>query len=230
MYSREVNDQVLTFGVSGKLIRNTLVMYDRETESYWGQIIGQAIDGPLAGTELEFVPAVHTTWHEWRELHPDSKVLNKNGRGRFSSYDSYFRTGQAGVIPEDHQDERLYTKEFTVGVTLGDEAVSYPFSALNAEPVVNDTIGGTDVVVTFNPGSSAGRVYERNVDGQVLTFTLQGEDIMVDAETQSTWDTTSGIAISGALEGKTLTQVKSTIVFWFGWKDWYPETRVYGLN
>ncbi|HSR32601.1 MAG TPA: DUF3179 domain-containing (seleno)protein [Anaerolineae bacterium] len=51
---------------------------------------------------------------------------------------------------------------------------------------------------------------------------------MTDAETGSTWDGLTGQAIGGPLIGKRLARVKSTASFWFGWKDWYPETRVYG--
>ena len=91
MYSREIDGQEYTFGVSGKLIMNALVMYDRQTKSLWGQIIGEAVDGPLAGTKLEFIPAIHTTWSNWKEMHPDTTALAKGYSGSFSNYRSYYR-------------------------------------------------------------------------------------------------------------------------------------------
>ena len=77
MYSREIDGKEFTFGVSGKLIMNALVMYDRQTDSLWGQIIGEAIQGPMKGTTLEFIPAIHTTWEDWKRLHPDTLALRK---------------------------------------------------------------------------------------------------------------------------------------------------------
>ena len=53
---------MLTFGVSGKLIMNGLVMYDRETGTLWSQVIGQGVDGELKGVELTTIPALQTTW------------------------------------------------------------------------------------------------------------------------------------------------------------------------
>ena len=230
MYSREINGDEFTFGVSGKLIRNTLVMYDRQTNSLWGQILGRAIDGPLTGTELEFVPAVHLTWAAWREQHPDTLALIKGYSGNYDSYTGYYSSGSAGVIGETFRDDRLYTKEFVIGVAVESEAVAYPFSVLNQETVVNDTIGEQNVLVVFSPASGAGIVFDRNVDGASYTFIENGDGTLFDEETGSVWDATSGEATEGPLAGSMLARVKSTAVFWFGWKDWYPTTRVYGLN
>ena len=72
MYSREIEGQELTFGVSGKLIMNVLVMFDRETNSLWSQLLGEAVEGPFKDTRLDFVPAVHAKWSEWKEQHPDT--------------------------------------------------------------------------------------------------------------------------------------------------------------
>ncbi len=82
MYAREINDQEFTFGVSGKLIRNVLVMYDRQTDSLWSQLLGEAVQGEMVGTKLEFLPAWMTTWEEWKALHPNTLALDKGGTAR----------------------------------------------------------------------------------------------------------------------------------------------------
>ena len=98
-------------------------------------------------------------------------------------------------------------------------------------PVVNDTVGGTDVLVLFNADTATGIVFDRHVDGQSLTFEQNGEGLsLVDAETGSTWDGWNGVATDGPLADQTLARIKSTSSFWFGWKDWYPNTRVYGVD
>lgn len=217
MYSREIGGQEFTFGVSGKLIMNALVMYDRQTDSLWSQILGEAVAGPLKGTKLEFVPALHTTWADWKAEHPDTLALVKGYSGAYDGYS-------------------LYVKEFVVGVELGGEAVAYPFSALNDQPVVNDAIGGVPVLVVFDADSGASAVFDRRMGDTPLTFSASGGTTAVatpyltltDAETGSTWAGMSGLAADGALAGTQLAVIKSTRIFWFSWKDWYPDTRIFG--
>jgi hypothetical protein len=228
VYSREVNGTEYTFGVSGKLIMNALVMYDRQTESLWSQILGEAVAGPLEGARLEYVPALHTTWAEWKALHPDTLALVKGYYGAATPYDDYYQSDAPGVIGETVRDDRLYVKEFVIGVERNGEAAAYPFSALNAQPVVNDVIGGEPVLVVFNADTAAGAVFSRVVDGQTLTFSAQEGLALTDAETGSTWTGLTGEAAAGPLKGTRLTQLKSTSAFWFGWKDWYPNTRIFG--
>lgn len=76
MYARPtIEDEPLRFGVSGKLWREVLVLYDRQTRSLWSQRTGQAIAGPLSGSEFEVLPSVIVEWGSWREHHGDSTVL-----------------------------------------------------------------------------------------------------------------------------------------------------------
>lgn len=228
MYSREIGGKEYSFGVSGKLIMNVLVMYDQQTQTLWSQLLGEAVEGPLKGTKLEYVPAIHTTWEDWKTQHPDTLALVKGYYGTLTAYRDYYASSDAGVIGEAHSDNRLYVKEFVVGVERSGEAVAYPFSALNDQPVVNDEVGGEPVLVVFNKDTGASAVFSRALDGQTLTF-LQKEGLtLADAETESTWEGMNGIATSGPLSGKQLTRIKSTSSFWFGWKDFYPDTRVWG--
>ena len=229
MYAREIEGDEFTFGVSGKLIRNVLVMYDRQTRSYWSQLLGEAVEGEMIGTKLEFLPSWMMTWEEWKALHPDTVALDKNGRiGGFDSYTNYYMSPAAGVIGEALEDARLETKEFIIGVELPEATIAYPFRVLNDEPVVNDTVGEHHLLVVFDADSVATAVYNRMVDGQLLTFsTAITNRTIIDNETGSVWNAFTGEAIEGDLKGKTLSQVKSTTSFWFGWKDWHPDTLIY---
>lgn len=229
MYARETERREFTFGVSGKLIRNVLVMYDRQTESYWSQLLGEAVAGEMTGTKLTFLPSWLMTWEQWQERHPDTVALDKNGRrGRRDTYDGYYTSPDAGVIGRTNLDERLYAKEFVIGVELADAAVAYPFGVLNEEPVVNDVVAGQPLLVVFDPAGATGVVYERLADGQTLTFAPGATTgRLTDAETGSMWDSLSGAAIAGPLTGQTLRRVKSTISFWFGWVDFHPNTAIY---
>lgn len=229
MYSRDIGGKEYTFGVSGKLIMNTLVMYDRETGSLWAQLLGEAVGGPLKGAKLEYVSGLHTTWADWKAQHPDTLALVKGYRGSSSSYTGYYRSPDAGVIGESYTDNRLYVKEFVIGVELNGDAVAYPYSALNKQPVVNDTLGGEPVLIVFNAETGAGAVFKRATGkGQTLTMSQQTAATLADAETGSTWDSFTGVAVAGPLAGTQLTPIKNTSAFWFGWKDWYPHTRIFG--
>ena len=228
MYSREINGQEFTFGVSGKLIMNVLVMYDRQTGTLWSQLLGEAVEGELVGTKLEFLPSWQTTWADWRTKHPDTLALQKGFGSSRDPYTSYYQSSSAGVIGESNVDDRLYVKEFVVGVEQNGEAVAFPFSVLNDQPVVNHKVGETPILVFFSADTGTGVVYERTVNGKVLTFEFGDGSTLVDDLTGTTWDGLTGAAIEGELAGETLTRVKSTSSFWFGWKDFYPDTAVFG--
>lgn len=241
MYARTVEDansgeeQVLTFGVSGKLIRNVLVMFDRETDSYWGQLLGEAIEGPLKGTQLTPLAAAQTTWSEWKNQYPETKALFTNGAGLHDIYDTYYDSRQTGVLDETVQDDRLYGKALIAGIVINDQPVAYPHEFLKEEMVVNDTVEDMALTVWFDPPSGTARIYERTIitdsaEEVTLTFTATSAELeFMDMETGSTWLLLNGKAIDGPLEGITLTAIPSTNSFWFGWKDWYPETIIYGL-
>ena len=232
MYARQVEGTLLTFGVSGKLIMNGLVMYDDETDTLWSQVLGEAVRGPLNGTALEVIPSTQTTWATWRELHPDTLVLEKNGGYRSDPYARYYTNRDTGILGETNKDRRLYIKEYVVGVSLGQRSKAYPFSVLNDIPVVNDVIGGRPVLVVFDPESATGIVYDRTVSGRPLDFSLltigSGPDFLIqDEETGSRWRALTGEAIDGELAGASLVQLPSTYVFWFGWTDFHPDTELF---
>ena len=232
MYSRTINGEEHTFGVSGKLIRNALVMYDHQTDTLWSQFLRKGVRGELTGTELEVIPVMQTTWGTWKELHPDTLVLDKRGLYSHDSYRGYYQDGRAGVIGETLSDDRLERKAMVVGVDISGITKAYPFGALSDNPVVNDTVGKSHTLVYFDDSSGTALVYDREVDGNPLTFRLEGEPngiltVLVDEETSSRWMAFNGTAIEGELKGRTLERALSHLSFWFAWKDWNPDTELY---
>ena len=124
-------------------------------------------------------------------------------------------------------------------LNVGDVAVAYPFGALAAQPVINDTVNGQDVVIFFAGGTLsafAGRgntnnravgstgVYDPVVDGQKLTFKVEA-DVIVDEETGSKWNIL-GSAVEGPLKGSRLAPVVHANHFWFAWVAFNSETEV----
>ena len=138
MYARRVAERELTFGVSGKLYRNVLVMYDRQTGSLWSHLLGSAFAGPLKGSRLRTVPAVHAEWEQWLRAYPGTVVLSKDrspyGRYREDPYAGYYYSPQTGLIPPVERDTRVFPKEFVLGVALPGGAKAYPYSRLGGRP------------------------------------------------------------------------------------------------
>lgn len=237
MYVRPVVDgKVLSFGVSGKLWKDALIMYDRETDSLWSHVTGTAIKGKLAGMRLKLFPAIHTTWAEWKQLYPGSLVLTKETplgyEGTRNAYESYFASPtQLGIFRTENPDKTLPGKEFVLGLTLDKVSVAYPYRHLSRQPLVNDMVADRPLVVAFSAGSATGVAFSRRVPSRTLTFTNlrreKGELVMDDNETSSTWRALSGEAIRGKLARTRLHQLPSTVGFWFAWKGFYPETQVW---
>ena len=237
MYAQELPDgdggtRELTFGVSGKLIMNALVMYDRETGTLWSQFLGQAVDGPLAGTALQPFGVTLTSWSTWREAHPETIVLDQRGARR-DPYASYYGSDRAGILGEENADDRLARKEFVLGLQRDDGfAKAYPFRHLSATPVLNDEAPGLPLVVAFDVERGAGQIFERATGGRVLTFEqgppAEGGGLALrDTETGTLWSPVTGEALEGPLAGSRLTVVPSFASFWFAWSDFHPDTEFY---
>ena len=243
-FDRRAAGQVLDFGTSGNLRKSDLVMYDRQTESWWQQAIGQAIVGELTGTHLTILPASIVSWASFRTAYPRSEVLSKDtGFGRSYGVNPYIGYDSANSHPflfDGKLDGRLPPKEHVVTVSIGAEDVAYPYSLLKQRRVVQDTVGGGPIVVFYEPGATSGLdaatvadgfdvgasgVFSSELDGRRLTFTAGGS-AFVDAETGSRWNLL-GQAVSGPMAGRQLVPILHGDYFWFAWAAFKPSTRIY---
>lgn len=161
MYDPLINGSRFTFGVTGKLYKNGIVMYDRNTESLWSQILQQAITGPMTGTKLTMLPAQHTTWKQWRTEHPNTLVLSpdtgfKRDYGR-NPYQEYYERGEpfSGTRERAHKlDPDLRLMERVLGIQVAGVKKAYPFSRLKKLPGrFEDMIAGQKIVIHFDPKS-----------------------------------------------------------------------------
>lgn len=238
MYVRPTHQgKPLSFGVTGKLWKDSLVMYDRETGSYWSHVMGEAMAGPLKGHTLKLVPALITTWEHWKRLYPSGRVLAKRAgpfgpSGTSNVYQSYFVDEfRLGIFGTKNPDKVLPGKEFVLGVTAGGERVAYAFRRLSRQPLVNDTAGGEPVVVVFSARDATAAAFSRRAGGRTLTFAnlrqQEGVGVMEDRETATTWRAFDGSAVGGKLKGSRLDGVPATQAFWFAWKQIYPGTRLW---
>jgi hypothetical protein len=234
---RVVAGRTRTFAVSGYLWQSDLVMYDRESESLWSQLLATAIRGPLTGTSLELLPSTITSWGSWREAHPETTVLvpppaSDTVRGRQTRdydrnpYIGYESSQRVGIGFNEDVDDRLHPKTRVVGVAHDGVARAYPLPAVSTADPVNDDVGGLPVVVAAAADATL-VAYVRRVDGEALTFeATDDEDVF--AAGGSRWDVHTGRALDGPHEGTTLTRANDrSPMFWFAWADFFPETDIY---
>ncbi len=156
------------FGVSGLLYNSDVLLYDRETESLWSQILATAVSGERVGAKLKVVPSLQTKWGNWRKEHPQSMVLNRmTGHRRnydVNPYSSYLTSRQL-IFPVANQiDDRLHPKERVIGINLEQAAKAYPFSVMQqqGESRFEDTVADTKVVVHYDADGPAAWIEDVN--------------------------------------------------------------------
>ncbi len=243
-FEREVDGRTLSFGTSGMLYADNLVMYDRQTESLWPQLTGQASIGVLTGAELTAIPMGIVAWDDFREANPGSLVLSREtgfdrpyGRNPYVGYDDPDGGLLFGV--PGRPDERLPLKERVVGIGDDTESVAVVRKALEDASPVEVTVGDRDLVLFHKPGQvsalDAGTVsggadvgtvgvYDPVVEGRRLSFEAVGEGFR-DRETGSRWNIL-GHATEGALKGTQLEPYRHLDTFWFAWVTFHPDTEL----
>lgn len=239
---------VYDFGTTGNLRHSDLVMWDRQTESWWQQVSGEAIVGELAGSVLTSIPSQLISFAQFREAWPEGEVLSREtGYSRpygDNPYPGYDDIDSSPFLFDQEADDRLPAMRRVIGVTLDDEAAAYPISEDDPAQVVNDEITDIPIVVMTIKGAASaldasqvsdGRevgqsgVFRRDIDGDVLTFERSDDGEIVDTETGSVWSLT-GEALAGDLAGQQLQPIPHVIVFWFAWAAFQPETRIFTLD
>ncbi len=224
VYARTLNERTLTFIVSGKLWRNSLIMQDVESGSLWSHVTGEALDGPAAGQRLEALPSVQTTWKQWVRAHPETEVLAKDREVTASAYEDYFADPErTGLFRAQWLAGKMPGKTLVHGVARGPHALAVTDRALKG--LVSATLGETPVVVLR--GADGGvRAFVASVDGEVLRLAPVSAATAKDRATGSTWDLERGAATAGPLEGRALEELPVTAVYWFAWSSFYPNTAV----
>ena len=232
VYDRTVGSQTLTFGVSGMLFRDALVMFDRETDTLWIHVDGRAIQGPLAGRTLAPVAAVHATWEQWKTLYPNSLVLKKRGEFR-SPYESYNRSPRKlGIFGRRNLDTRLPGKERVLGIRTDTAAMVFPLDEVRKARIVHTQVGSLPVVLVAAEEDLPVVVYDRRVNDEVRTFTLAEtrSTALRDVETGTVWRLSDGVAVEGPSTGAQLTRVVAHPAFWFGWRGYFPQSEIWTVR
>lgn len=243
-FDARVEGRELTFGVTGMLRNSDMIMYDRETETLWQQLIGEAVVGDFVGTKLKQLPAQIISFAQFRSAYENGKVLSREtgfqreyGRNPYVGYDN---AAQRPFLFRGKVDERLAPMERLIAVTVGKTSKAYPYRASSELHVIHDEINKQPIVVFHAAGAvsaldqadisnsravgSTG-VFDPMLEGKKLTFQYSA-GIFIDEQTQSEWDIT-GRAIAGKLQGKRLRPLPHSNEFAFAWLAFKPKTIIW---
>jgi len=222
-----------TYGVSGLLYNSNLILYDRETESYWSQMLMQCVHGSLIGEKAGLFRVIETTWKTWKAMYPDALVLSFD-TGYFRDYTQYpygdYKTSDRLIFAARNPDNRLSKKERVFGVIDGNVSKVYPISRFpESMAIINDNINDQPVVVAGNSSRNlAIAFYRRLNDGTVLNFKAVADalPIIMKDDEGTLWDI-FGVGRAGPRKGGSLPVVKSFISYWFAWTAFYPNPVIY---
>ena len=235
------SSQRVEFGNSGKMILNSSVYYDRETESLWLQFLGQAISGSRIGETLTQIPAFNTTWEAWFNGHPETYVMEKEESDRQDIFETYYTSNRPGIFKQKPRDHSWAAKDIVLGLTVNNESRAYPLPLLNRELVVQQDLWRKPVLIALETPSLTVVAFDRLLDGRVLSFTIETSNnetddvendqvkrenvsneitegrpdyqalFMRDRQTNSLWRAISGHCEAGELVGKQLQPIPSSL-------------------
>lgn len=243
-FDRQLDGKVLDFGVSGMLRHSDMVMYDRQTESWWQQISGEAIVGDLNGKILKQLPSQIVSFGQFMKAFPKGFVLSREtgfnrqyGTNPYKGYDDLAKTP---FLFRGKPDQRLLPMEKVIAVEFGRISKAYPHAITSRRRVLADRIASTDIVIFHADGAASALddgqisnsksigstgVFVPEIDGKKLTFVYDSDEF-VDEQTKSRWNI-FGLAIDGKLKGKQLKQIRSGDYFAFAWLVFKPSAEVY---
>tara|TARA_R110002096_G_scaffold345818_3_gene539284 strand:+ start:2837 stop:3967 length:1131 start_codon:yes stop_codon:yes gene_type:complete len=238
---------LLDFGVSGMLRKSDMVMWDRQTESWWQQFTGEALVGELNGASLEFIPSLLISLSDFSKNYPNGKVLSTNngienvdyGENPYVNYDNI--DNETPFLFKEKVDERLPAMERIVDISFDGITRIYPLTAIKKEMVINDEINNNPIVIFHETKTlsvldskeidkskavGAVTVFSPKVGDKTLTF-ISKEQRFFDIETNSEW-TIAGKCIAGTYIGEHLETIRSGNHFAFAWFAFQPECEIYG--
>jgi hypothetical protein len=229
VWERTVEGRSLTFHLAG-INNQNFIMRDEETGTWWQQVSGEALFGPLKGRRLSLIAHDELLFSVWKREQPDGRLLlpDKNLANKYAPADWEEHVGRMPVVTPAEADEPLAPRELVVGITAGGASKAYPFSKLQQAAPIIDTVGGVPIVIVMDEGKKSARAFERTVDGRTLSFLVKpaAPANLTDEETGSLWSF-AGKAAAGPLAGRQLKRVVALSDYWFDWKTYHPRTAVY---
>jgi len=235
VWETTVDGRVLNFQLAG-INNQNFIMRDEETGSWWQQVTGKAVHGPLKGRQLKGVFHDELSFSLWKREKPDGRVLRPDERilasKGYASADWEQRMVRLPVVKGVDQDRRLDPRALVIGISLGNQSMAYPFPTLQKQSPIMDELGSVPIMIVIGEDNRSVRAFERTLDGRKLEFFKKTDGTgwqLVDAETGSGWNF-EGKATTGSLMGRQLKKVRLLEDYWFDWRIYNPNTAVFGID
>lgn len=159
VFDRRINGEVHEFGVSGMLRKSDMIMYDRKTDSLWQQFSGEALVGEYTGKFLTIVSSQLISFDHFREAFPGAEVLSRNtgyqrnyGDNPYAGYDDI---NNSPFLMRDVETDKMSPMEKVIGVRTEDEVKGYPYSITREKGVIQDRVGGEEIVIFHVDGMAS---------------------------------------------------------------------------
>lgn len=219
-----------TFGVSGLLYNTNLILYDRNTDSYWSQLKLQCVNGSLIGDEPVLESIVETNWGTWKKLYPNTKVLSletgfSRNYGNYP-YGDYKTNHNFFIFTVSPTNDELPSKERVYAIIDQDVSKVYQFRKFRDGKVIKEMFNGKEYLVVGNENLI--NSFELNESQSNLTFEYDftNTEIFFKDDEGNKWSI-FGEAIGGPRAGETLKASKSVVSFWFAIAAFYPNPERY---
>ena len=224
MLGREIDGLKLTFHLSGINNQNFL-MRDEETGTYWQQINGVAVSGPLAGRVLKLIPSDELTFALWKTEQPHGTILKDvpTYASQYSPKDWDVRMKKARTVLSFPQ-PGVAQRDIMLGIQAFGASRAFPYETVLREKLVKDHVGSEPIILVVGPDNQSVRVFRTHADFYRTSET--GQFFLMDATTGSKWNF-QGCATEGKAVGSCLDPVYVIKDYWFDWRNYNPTTTVY---
>jgi len=227
VWKRTAKRLTFTFHLAGINNQNFL-MRDDQTGTYWQQISGLAISGPLQGTQLEPVHSDELTFALWRSEAPNGMVLKPAPKyaGEYETKDWDVRMAKMRTVL-DFPNSGLKSRDLVMGVSAFGASRAYPVARILEAKLIEDRLGSEPILVVVGPDAKSIRVFQGRLAGQqIAPEYYKTSDVFMDSETGSEWNF-AGCAVSGKRVGTCLTPVYALKDYWFDWRNYHPDTTIF---
>ena len=221
---RDVAGLRLTFHLAGINNQNFL-MRDEQTGSFWQQISGLAISGPMKGRQLTLVPSDELTLATWKSEQPHGAVLDDIPKyaGKYAKKDWDVRMKKVATVI-DFPERGMKARDLMLGVQAFGVSRAYFYDQVIKEKLVTDRVGAEPVILAVGADGESVRMFRND---RLADFYRLDTGLMMDSKTGSEWNF-QGCAISGKAKGLCLERIPIIKDYWFDWRNYNPKTTIYG--
>lgn len=215
----------LTFHLAGINNQNFL-MRDEETGTYWQQISGEAVSGPLQGQRLELISADELTLQLWRTEQPQGTILNddKQFAAHYEKKNWEEQMKKARTVLSYAENGRQ-PRDLMLGIAAFGASRAYLYESVLKEKIIQDRLGSEPIMLVVGPDQTSVRAFRRKIPGTPETpefYQLEAKPgLMMDSLQGLEWNfqgcSTTGVCL------EPINMIKD---YWFDWRHYHPETSV----